>query len=141
MASDKALQHNHAEGKDVGGTRQSRCPSRLLGRKITRSSEGLARGRRVVLLQVPGRAEVNKNRTARVSEHDVGRLDVAVNDAKRPNLRNGSQDISSDGYNFGFQQMSLFQLLAERLAIDEFPGDVSRVPVGHVAISMLNEPG
>ena len=63
-----------------------------------------------------------------------------MNNASRPNFRNGNRDIASYAQHFGFQQPSAFQPIAERLSVDEFPRDVSRVSTGHVTVAMLNQP-
>jgi hypothetical protein len=101
------------------------------------------------LIQIFGRAEVNEDGAVRRAEHhvaaggskhDVRGLYVPMNNASRPNFRNGNRDIASYAQHFGFQQPSAFQPIAERLSVDEFPRDVSRVSTGHVTIAMLNQP-
>jgi hypothetical protein len=124
VPADQALQQDYAQRKNIGSTGQRLFSASLLRRKVAGGAERLARGRTIVLLQVPGGAEVDECSASRIFQDDVRGLDIAVDNALRPDCLDRRRNVAPYRQHLGLQHPSGFQPFAQRLAFDEFPRNV-----------------
>ena len=120
-----------ARGVDVRARVRAVAP-RLLGRHVVHRAERLLR-ERVGGIGKAGDAKVGDLDAAVAQDHDVLRLDVAVDDAARMRVRERLHDLRDEMQRFAPVELAaLFHILLERDTVDELHDDILRFAAAHV---------
>jgi hypothetical protein len=103
-----------------------------LGRQVRRGAHDEAGAREIAIADVLGDAEVAELHFAATRDHDVRRLDVAVNDAAEVGVLEGARDAERDDErDVRRQALRLADQLADVLAVD--------VLEDHVRLAVLHD--
>ena len=134
LPGDQLVEHD-AEREEIGAMVELE-PERLLGAHVARRAEHLAElgarrgalGARAVRLGHAGDAEIEDlGGPAAIAEHDVRRLDVAVDDAEPVGIIERAGDLGADpGDGLERHPARLAQMLVERDAVEQFHGDIGK---------------
>ena len=122
----------HAQRKDVGA-RVGAVLAHLLGRNIGRRSHrqpefGL---QQIGHFTMARETKVDKTRLARVANHDVGGLDVVVDDLLLVQLDQGGRHFNANRRDLHRRQRRALERGIERIALHEFHRDIG--PAGVIA--------
>ena len=126
------LVEDDAEAVDVAaGVDPVRLAAGLLGAHVGRRAQHLAvEGHRRLVGLALGQAEVHQVRPAVVVEHDVRRLDVAVDDAVVVGVVQGLGDLGDQLGRVAERDRPVPQPVGQGLALDELLDQVARAVVG-----------
>ena len=130
------MKEDDAQGVDVGAAVEGgRVAGHLLGAHVGERPDHLADfgagGRVQVRVGGPGHAEVEDFGLARFVHQDVGRLEVAVDDAVLVRVLHSVADAGREVEAGGRIEVAAAGVGVERYAVDELHGEVGAAVVGH----------
>ena len=136
--ADEQLEENHAEGVDVrAGVDLRRVAQRLFGRHVRQAPHDAARAAQLRQLLAAingefGKAEIEQPGVASCVHHDVGRLQVPVDDAALVRRMDAFADLPKQLQNPFRCHLPVVDKTLQGLAVDQFHG-VEQCPVIRLA--------